>query len=306
MARRIFTHRKPISGFLFLVSLLTYSLIPFHSRAQVTPIYLDNNLYDYLFGVGSSWTYEEAFTGTIDSLVETSNMHAFTPEVWIHGELVMGRVEYYKSYYESETLNYQTWDQFIGYVIVREGYDWGNGGQYIFLASYTVGDNTGGAEIVAVYDSLDINNFTFATVTKMLVMQNPFENNSPTFYYFAKGVGMVRKEIMSTDTTNVLEQWNLVNWNLVNSLVVIPEQQKFNKEVELYPNPVGDHAVLKVNDLTLLPLNIVLFNTEGKKVFSKSIDHQSTTLNMGGLPGGLYIAHLSNEKFSLNLKIIRK
>ncbi len=306
MNNQIYSGTKRITGIVYLLPILFLCIIPGIAKTQVLdPTYIDSNLYDYIFGVGSTWSYKEASTGTIDSLVETGNIHEFTPEVWIHGEPVVGPVEYYKSYYESMTLNYQTWDQFIGFVIVREGYDWGNGGKYIFLASYTIGDKRGDTEIVAVYDSLDIYDYTFTTVTKMLVMNNPFENYRPTCYYFAKNVGLVRKEILSDDTNQVLEQWNLRYYYLVNSLVGVKLHEE-NQDVEFYPNPVEKQATLKVPDPGILPLELIIFNADGRNVFSKTINEQTTVLDMANLPSGIFLAHLFNCNFNKNLKIIRK
>ncbi len=297
-------HRMTGISYLFLVPVFIF--ISLGSRSQVLdPVYIDNNLYDYIFGIGSTWTYEEATTGTVDSLAETDNQHDFNAEVWVHGTPVLGPVEYYKSYYESMTLDYQTWDQFIGYVIVREGYDWGNGGQYIFLASYEAGDKSGNTEIVAIFDTLQISNFTFTTVTKMLVMQNQFEDFKPTCYYFAKNVGLVRKEILSDDTTRVIEQWNLRNYYLVNSLAGFENHQEY-KDFEFYPNPAYKQATLKVLNPGLLPLEMKVYDAEGRNVLRKTIDQQSTIIDMSGMPGGIYFAHLSNKNFNKYLKIIRK
>ncbi len=179
------------------------------SQSISDTMYISNSLKDYLFEKGTFWVYEEINTNLIDSLVITEVTHTFNPEIWIKGQRAFRAQEYYQINYESKTLNYKTWDKYIGYVVVREGINWGNDGQYIFLSSYNIGDDSQGAKIVNTLDTMEINNFKFSKVTKMLIMKNKFENDQPTYYYYyANGIGIIRKEICLNDTSQVQEVWN--------------------------------------------------------------------------------------------------
>ena len=266
--------------------------------------FIDNRLYDYLFESGSFWVYEKAdSTNVIDSLVETAFVHECTPPVIIHGELVMGPVEYYKVFYESKTLNYQTWDQYIGYVIVREGLDWGNNGQYIFLSSYEIGDNTGGAEIIDTMDTLVLNDFEFYHVTRMLIMHDIFENNNPVSYYYAKGIGMIRKEIYSGDTTNLQVVWNIKNWQVDYILDIKQEFEKV-KKLTAFPNPAKNymHLCLAQDDL---PGNLIIYNLKGNIVYENRAVEKEIDLDLGKLIKGIYILNFENDSVRKSLKIIK-
>lgn len=253
--------------------------------------YISSNLYDYLFYEGSFWVYEQEETNTIDSLIVTEVIHGFNPEVWVHGEFVMEEVEYYQMFYESITLDYQTWDQFIGYVIVREGVDWGNNGQYIFLSSYQIGDESGGAKIVDTMDTFSINSLEFYDVTKIFIESNYIEDSKPTHYYYSKDVGIIRKEILSLDTTQILEAWNLINWNLNQSLdVIINDLEDAN--IEMYPNPASDHLHIRFTGRLKEKLILNIRDITGRLVFNLLTQENELDIDISNLKEGIYMVDL--------------
>ena len=84
-------------------------IIPFFATSQDWNYYIDNSLRDYLFDTGSFWVYEKAdSTNVIDSLVQTDLVHGFF--IPPPGDM---NIEYYHALYDSKTLNYQTWDEYL-------------------------------------------------------------------------------------------------------------------------------------------------------------------------------------------------
>jgi len=283
--------------------LLIVIIIPILVSAQESCTYfIDNRLCDYLFNEGSYWVYEND-SNLVDSLVVMNVEHDIIPEVWIHGERASCAVEYYKIFYESKTLNYQTWDEYLGYVIVREGVNWGNNGQYIFLSSYRVGDYSGGAEIINTIDTFKIENLEFYNVTKMFVMNNKFENNNPTCYYYANGVGIVRKEILSKDTTQIIEKWNLKNYK-VDLFLTGSNEFKNNKELIAFPNPSDRfiHLRLAQNDLFS---KLHIYNLSGNIVYERIILDKNIDLDLSNLKKGGYLIVIENKTMSKSLKILK-
>ena len=250
--------------------------------------YISSNLYDYLFYEGSFWVYEQEETNTIDSLIVSEVIHGFNPEVWIHGVLVLDEVEYYQMFYESITLAYQTWDQLIGYVIVREGVDWGNNGQYIFLSSYQIGDETGGAKIVDTMNTYSVNSLEFHDVTKIFIESNYIEDSKPTHYYYSKDVGIIRKEILSLDTSQILEAWNLINWNVnQSSNIIINDLEDAN--IEIYPNPASNHLHLRFTGRLKEKLILNIRDITGRLVFNLLTQENELDIDISNLKEGIYM-----------------
>jgi hypothetical protein len=267
--------------------------------------YISSNLYDYLFYEGSFWVYEQEETNTIDSLIVTEVIHGFNPEVWIHGVLVLDEVEYYQMFYESITLAYQTWDQLIGYVIVREGVDWGNNGQYIFLSSYQIGDETGGAKIVDTMNTYSVNSLEFHDVTKIFIESNYIEDSKPTHYYYSKDVGIIRKEILSLDTTQILEAWNLINWNVnQSSNIIINDLEDAN--IEIYPNPASNHLHLRFTGRLKEKLILNIRDITGRLVFNLLTQENELDIDISNLKEGIYMVDILYNENRKVYKIIIK
>lgn len=266
--------------------------------------YISLSLYDYVFGEGSYWVYENE-ASVIDSLVLTNVVHDFNPAVYMHGELVMPPVEYFQTFYESKTLNYQTWDQFIGYVIVREGVNWGNNGQYIFLSSYDVGDKTGGAEIVQIYDTLNIGEHEFHQVTKMYIANNLFENNSPTYYYFAKETGIIRKEILSSDTSVVNETWNIKDFDAIKMLYEGINELENKDRLIAYPNPTDRFINISLSEQDLNN-NLYLIDLKGNIIYSNKILTPNIEIDLLKFNSGCYFLVIENKNLRKSIQVIKK
>lgn len=272
-------------------------IIPFFATSQNWIYYIDSSLRDYLFDNGSFWVYEKAdSTNVIDSLVQTDLVHGFLAQPdFIY-------TEYYQSFYESKTLNYQTWDEYIGSVIVKEGVDWANG-QYIFLSSYRIGANAGGAEIIDTLNTFILNNFEFKHVTKMLIMNNELENNNPTIYYYAKGIGMIRKELYNADTSHLQEVWNIKNWQ-VNPIVSSIEELENANKVSAFPNPTERyiHLIFEQKDIFS---KLIIYDLMGKIVYESRILNKEIDLDLSNYFNGSYIIVIDGKSMRKSLIITK-
>ncbi|MBK6345669.1 MAG: T9SS type A sorting domain-containing protein [Bacteroidales bacterium] len=271
--------------------------IPFFATSQDWIYYIDNSLRDYLFDTGSFWVYEKAdSTNVIDSLVQTDLVHGIF--VVPPGDM---NIEYYHALYDSKTLNYQTWDEYHHTLIFKEGVAWQFDGQCIFISRYEIGDNSHGAEIIDTLNTFVLNNFEFNHVTKMLIMNNEFENDNPTIYYYARGVGMIRKEVFSDDTTHLQEVWNIKNWQ-VNPIVSSIEELEIVNKISAFPNPTERyiHLSLKQDDIFS---KLTLYDFMGKNVYESRILNKEIDLDLSNYFNGIYIIVIDGKSMRKSLII---
>ena len=68
----------------------------------------------------------------------------------------------------------------------------------------------GGINTLQILDSCQIGALQFDETAVFKADESPSENYTTTYYYIAKNIGIVRKEIPSQS-----EVWNLVNYHIV-------------------------------------------------------------------------------------------
>lgn len=75
-------------------------------------------------------------------------------------------------------------------------------------------------------------------------------------------------------------------------------------EISIYPNPTKDFLVLKVEEYT--NLNYQLINMRGKVIESKTINTNSTVVDLETLPKATYFLKVNNKAISMRtFKIIK-
>lgn len=79
-------------------------------------------------------------------------------------------------------------------------------------------------------------------------------------------------------------------------------QQFYNQEVVISPNPSSDFLSIKIPDT----YNLQIFSFEGKPVFEKTIFKGIEMFDFSNLAGGIYIVKLTNTKETKTLKWIKK
>jgi hypothetical protein len=291
--------------FLVLVIGMFQSIHAQHETAS--PI--NQELYHYIFGTGSYWVYQNDSTLVIDSLVQTSLIHDATPPVYFRGQFVIGPVEYYQMHYQSKTLNYNTWDHLIGCVIVEDGTDWASGWPWKMWCEYRPGagsssNNSGSITIEDTLYSMKLGQNTFYHISKVLVSQ-PWNNpNMLGYYYYSKGVGMIKKELFDATGTQIVESWSLINWNTETAPISIPEDHISNT-FQLYPNPVNDVLIVRFDGYKIEPHTLTLYNNCGVQVLNSVMDKTYTELIVADLSAGLYILQISDGKSVVTKKIMK-
>jgi len=90
------------------------------------------------------------------------------------------------------------------------------------------------------------------------------------------------------------------------------EQKGINLEYVIYPNPVTDYLILKIDDdnvqtgHALSQLSYQLFNTDGKMVATGKVITAETKIATGNLPQGTYLLRITEkDKAIKTFKIIK-
>ena len=69
----------------------------------------------------------------------------------------------------------------------------------------------------------------------------------------------------------------------------------------IYPNPNAGIFNIQAN---ILPAIIVIYDITGKKIITKTLTEMETSINISELNNGIYFSNISNDKSSMNYKII--
>ena len=76
--------------------------------------------------------------------------------------------------------------------------------------------NWGGVNAVSylwienVYELLNLNNHEYSKVLKIIETHNVSENSQPTIHYYAKDLGLIKKELLDSN-----QVWNLIRYNII-------------------------------------------------------------------------------------------
>lgn len=103
-----------------------------------------------------------------------------------------------------------------------------------------------------------------------------------------------------TNGTNLGDIWGY-EWKIS---VGVNEYDKTN-DIAIFPNPTSDFINISITD-EIINFNpkILLFSTEGKEVFSQSINTKHTTIDISNFKKGIYFISLSNSDKTISTKKI--
>lgn len=75
--------------------------------------------------------------------------------------------------------------------------------------------------------------------------------------------------------------------------------------LNIYPNPVSQLLYVESN-IQLLPLetNAILYNLNGRKMLEQALYHSVSTIDVNGLPKGVYILKIENRKWNIAQKVV--
>ena len=177
----------------------------------------------FAFNVGSWWVYEEETTHERDSIYVTE--FADDPsspnfDCYMYSEYQGFTFNFYPQYISSKKCSYDGLTTNKCVYIHRSKYAPQNyiGDNICFYIQYRLGDQIPIANIdyptnkLTVSDILttySINSLSFGKTIKISENHTYIEHNNPTNHYYAKGVGLVRKELLDSN-----QIWNLVSFHI--------------------------------------------------------------------------------------------
>jgi hypothetical protein len=211
--------------FYFMLSILGSSCKDKDDPSPGT-LYLSQDLKDYAyFKVGTWWVYEEETSHDFDSVYLYSSLDTIitfdgsstTPD-GTYESIDMNAHSFYDEYNYNMWAN-TTWPTIGGKRALNT--DKFKPGDYVgetvaffdhaklndFMGTYI---NNGKVTLVELQDSMIISNNIFHGVRKFYDNSNSNEHYSPTNYYYSKNIGLIRKEVLSTNKV-----WNLVRYHIV-------------------------------------------------------------------------------------------
>jgi hypothetical protein len=84
----------------------------------------------------------------------------------------------------------------------------------------------------------------------------------------------------------------------------ISENNYHEGDFSVYPNPSSGKFLVKITDLVNSSAMLQIINITGQTVYEAKISGSETSLELGGLPKGIYFVHLNNERFTGVKKLI--
>lgn len=187
---------------------------------------IDQGVKDYsLFKPGTYWVYEDSATGVLDSVYVYDFRSGIDTSYSTHGEL-FGYFEYFFVYalrsidgYTEEYSVNASWGKGQPTMpIWKSRYKPSDYVGTTFLMEYPfiVGKNyypftqDGIVTCTGFYENIILNNVPYNSVAKFYDSKNITENNSPSYGFIAKNIGIVRKEIIESH-----QVWNLSRYHIV-------------------------------------------------------------------------------------------
>ena len=181
----------------------------------------------FLFGVGSYWVYEEENSGMIDSMYVTESSfgpYCYNSNIIIHSDF--------------DGYNYHFWSRLAtsgcptcGLIPMNKHCVFiykskTKPGDFVsesccFFTYAGVGDwiysSSGGAPyyydnllvVYSVYDSLLVHGKYYPDVVCIHEEHTASEDKQPTYHYYSKGIGLIKKELVDSN-----QIWNLVNYHI--------------------------------------------------------------------------------------------
>jgi hypothetical protein len=180
---------------------------------------------DYcFFKPGSWWVYVDSISGTKDSVYVTSsslNNDTVTEEDNVGYTGIFERFYVYmdcsylgftqKQYAHSAASQYSNFDH-VQYYRYKPGFT--SGTESLFLSTFqdgfSYGLSPGIMTVIGKYDSILINNKYYKDVVLFYNDGNSAEYSNETYTYFAKDIGLVKKNIPDSS-----RNWVLINYNVV-------------------------------------------------------------------------------------------
>ena len=168
---------------------------------------IDKNLHSMLFDKNSYWIYKNIDSKAIDSVsvaeIVIDTIGPFNIGKGYTSTYQVYNVKYLSSFYGPYS------EQYVGYVISRGSKD----GSYVYLSSFQKGDSSLNAKIIAIHDSLSVNEISYRYVVEMEIKKDKYIEN-PMNLYYVNSIGLIKKEIKEDNVIKIT--WELLRYNVEN------------------------------------------------------------------------------------------
>jgi hypothetical protein len=78
-------------------------------------------------------------------------------------------------------------------------------------------------------------------------------------------------------------------------------------KISSYPNPFNNSVTITSNNGSkVIGRSLKMYNTTGKLIISQIIQSQTTTVNTGNLPSGVYFFHIESEDGNFVYKMVKQ
>ncbi len=192
--------------------------------------YLPDNFKNWIyFKTGTYWIYKNDTTGIEDSIVVNESYNDIESMIGINQYNESKIMYYYEditmvSYSYTENIKYHEsafiyindphaigisctfakWDITFGWPAYNNTLE--------FIYEPVLNSKLGRTSVSAIFDTLIVAGKLYFNVIQINDTLNTLDGGYPTYYYFAKNYGLIKKEIM--ETSEVVE-WNLIRYNIV-------------------------------------------------------------------------------------------
>ena len=177
-------------------------------------------------------------------------------------------------------------------------------------------------DINAWFNTAGFNNTILPNSTDIM-LTDPYNYNNPNL------VPMAGSPLLSgADFTNMLlndpffdvvnfrgafgaNDWTAgwANWDAQNTLYTGIQENTVVSDVNLYPNPVNEQAIIRFNVKSATKLSLNVYSVDGRMVISKDLGHVSGEINesidFSGLSMGLYTLQIQTETGMSTYKITK-
>ena len=98
----------------------------------------------------------------------------------------------------------------------------------------------------------------------------------------------------------------LFNGERIKSTIsAVPQVNKFDQSIRIYPNPVLDNFLLETDDSSIFPLTMIIKDINGRKIQENTVSTLKTSVNTSDIQSGIYVLYLYSKQGYVTKKIIK-
>lgn len=222
--------RNSIYLFLPLLLLFILNMVSCKKKGEDEGIWLTEEIKEYfMFKEGTRWIYHEVNADLYDTVTVLKSEYKIYPpcnDLCIMTTRDNYDVDSYSSYRKLSLSDTPIWwtssfpegsgshNQRMLYADLDSSLDYNNsdsliGHEYLFVSPLKAGVKLGmrefNSEIVTIDTVITVEGIEYQDVVKVMVTNNPIENNQETVYFFAKNYGLIEKLIIDSN-----QRWELI------------------------------------------------------------------------------------------------